>query len=102
MNKRANAFPAETFVNAGATYAAIGFGLLPAITLPEMVAHVARALSFLEERLKPKKLVLIGHSSGAHLAACALTKVDVARNALVVSGLYAKRAGARGVARLLP
>lgn len=88
MNKRANAFPAETFVNAGATYAAIGFGLLPAITLPEMVAQVARALSFLEERLKPKKLVLIGHSSGAHLAACALTKVDVARNALVVSGLY--------------
>ena len=88
MNKRPNAFPAETFINAGATYVAIGFGLLPSITLPEMAAQVVRALNFLREELKPKELILIGHSSGAHLAACALTRLEFPKSALLVSGVY--------------
>ena len=88
MSKRPNAFPAQTFINAGATYVAIGFGLLPSITLPEMAAQVVRALHFLREELKPKELVLIGHSSGAHLAACALTKLAFPKSALLVSGVY--------------
>src|SRR4029077_1190182 len=74
MGKRPSAFAAGTFLDAGASYIALGFGLLPSITLPEMVAQVCRALEFLREELKPKKLVLIGHSSGAHLSACALTR----------------------------
>src|SRR5262245_47370324 len=39
MGKRPNAFPAETFIDAGATYVAIGFGLLPVVTLPEMAGQ---------------------------------------------------------------
>jgi len=88
MGKRPNAFPAETFINAGATYVAIGFGLLPAITLTEQVAQVVRALGYLQKELRPKKLVLIGHSSGAHLSACALARTDVPKSALLVSGVY--------------
>jgi arylformamidase len=88
MSKRPNAFPAETFIKAGATYVAIGFGLLPAITLPEMAAQVVRALNFLRQELKPRELFLIGHSSGAHLAACALTKLEFPKSALLVSGVY--------------
>jgi arylformamidase len=88
MSKRPSAFPAETFINAGATYVAIGFGLLPSITLPEMAAQVVRALNFLREELKPKELILIGHSSGAHLAACALTRLEFPKSALLVSGVY--------------
>jgi arylformamidase len=88
MGKRANAFPAETFIKAGATYVAIGFGLLPSITLPEMAAQVVRALNFLRQELKPRELILIGHSSGAHLAACALTKLEFPKSALLVSGVY--------------
>jgi arylformamidase len=88
MGKRPSAFAAQTFLDAGASYAALGFGLLPAITLPEMVAEVCRSLEFLREELKPRKLVLIGHSSGAHLSACALTRVSCVDAALLVSGVY--------------
>jgi arylformamidase len=88
MGKRPSAFAAGTFLDAGATYVALGFGLLPSITLPEMVAQVCRALEFLRDRFRPKKLVLVGHSSGAHLSACALTKVSCVDAGVVVSGVY--------------
>ena len=88
MSKRPNAFAAETFIEVGASYVAIGFGLLPAITLPQMAGQVVQALNFLQWELKPKELVLIGHSSGAHLAACALTRLDFPKGALLVSGVY--------------
>lgn len=88
MGKRANAYAAETFINAGATYVAVGFGLLPAITLPEMVGQVVRALEYLQRELRPKRLVLIGHSSGAHLCANALTRFHAVDAALLVSGVY--------------
>jgi len=88
MGKRPSAFAAETFLNVGTTYVALGFGLLPSITLPEMVGQVCRSLEFLREEFKPKKFVLIGHSSGAHLSACALTRVSCVDAALLVSGVY--------------
>jgi arylformamidase len=88
MGKRPSAFPAETFTSAGASYAALGFGLLPSIALPEMVAQVCRALELLREKFKPTRFVLIGHSSGGHLSACALTRVSCVDAALLVSGVY--------------
>jgi arylformamidase len=88
QRRRDQAFAAETFVNAGAAYAAVGFGLLPSITLPEMAAQVRQALIFIEARFKPEKLVLVGHSSGAHLSACALTRTDFVKAALLISGPY--------------
>ena len=88
MGKRPSAFAARTFLDAGAAYAALGFGLLPSIALPDMVGQVCRALEFLREKFKPGKLVLIGHSSGAHLSACALTRAAPVDAALLVSGVY--------------
>lgn len=88
MGKRPSAFAARTFLDAGAAYAALGFGLLPSITLPEMVAQVCRALEFLREKFKPARFALVGHSSGAHLSACALTRVSCVDAALLVSGVY--------------
>jgi len=88
QGRRGQAFAAEPFVRAGAAYAAVGFGLLPSITLPEMVGQVCRALVFIHKTFQPKKLVLVGHSSGAHLSACALTRVDFVAEALLVSGVY--------------
>jgi arylformamidase len=88
MGRRPSAFAAETFMGAGATYVALGFGLLPSITLPEMVAQVCRALEFLHEKFTPRRLVLVGHSSGAHLSACALTRVPFVDGAVLVSGVY--------------
>ena len=88
MGKRPSAFAARTFLDAGAGYAALGFGLLPSITLPEMVAQVCRALEFLREELNPRRFVLVGHSSGAHLSACALTRLPFLDAGLLVSGVY--------------
>jgi arylformamidase len=88
QRRRDQAFAAEPFVRAGAAYAAVGFGLLPSITLPEMAGQVCRALDFLLQQYKPEKLVLIGHSSGAHLSACALTRTQGISKALLVSGVY--------------
>ena len=35
-----------------------------------------------------KDVVLCGHSSGAHLGACALLRLEFVRKALLVSGIY--------------
>ena len=88
QSKREQMFPAATFLEASAAYASLDFALLPSVTLPEMVGQVCRALLWLREHLEPSKLVVCAHSSGAHLAACALTRIDVVDNALLVSGVY--------------
>jgi len=87
QSKRENAFAAETFIHAGAAYVALDFALLPAVTLPEMSGQVCRALQWVRDNLT-ESIFLCGHSSGAHLAACALTKVDFINRALLVSGIY--------------
>ena len=87
QSKRENAFAAETFIHAGAAYVALDFALLPAVTLPEMVGQVCRAIEWVASNLS-ENVFLCGHSSGAHLAASALTRVACVRAALVVSGIY--------------
>jgi arylformamidase len=86
-SRRASAFPAEPVLRAGATYVALGFAALPAVTLPEMVQQVCSGIDWVKRHLGGR-IVLCGHSSGAHLAACALTRVDGIAKALLVSGLY--------------
>ena len=87
QSKRQNAFAAGMIVQAGAAYVALDFAPLPTVTLPEMVAQVCRGIEWVHAHLS-RKIVLCGHSSGAHLAACALTKTNAVGNALVVSGIY--------------
>jgi len=97
------AFLAETFVRAGAHFAALDFigiedtggELMPiADQVRRGVAWVhANAASFGGD---PKRLFLTGHSSGAHLAANVATTDwaeygapdDILKGALVVSGMY--------------
>jgi arylformamidase len=88
QGRRGQAFAAEPFVRAGAAFVAVGFGLLPSITLPEMAGQVRRALVFIQNTYQPRKLVLVGHSSGAHLSGCALTNLSFISSALLVSGVY--------------
>ncbi len=52
-----------------------------------MVQQVCSGLDWVLRHLGGR-VVLCGHSSGAHLAACALTRVDGIAQALLVSGLY--------------
>ena len=87
QTSREQAFPAEAIIQAGAAYVALNFAKLPAVTLPEMAAQVCRGLSWVEQNLS-KDVVLCAHSSGGHLAACALTRLDFVKKALLVSGVY--------------
>ncbi|HEV8109999.1 MAG TPA: alpha/beta hydrolase, partial [Burkholderiales bacterium] len=87
QSKRENAFAAETIVQVEAAYVALDFALLPSVTLPEMVAQVCRGIEWVRRHLS-SEIVLCGHSSGSHLAACALTGMDGVGNALLVSGIY--------------
>jgi arylformamidase len=87
QSKRENAFAAEAIVQAGAAYVALDFALLPSVPLPEMVAQVCRGIEWVYQNLA-NAIVLCGHSSGSHLAACALTRTRGAKSALLVSGIY--------------
>ncbi len=86
-SRRASAFAAGPVLLAGATYVALGFAALPAVTLAGMVQQVCSGIDWVKRHLGGR-VVLCGHSSGAHLAACALTRVDGIAKALLISGLY--------------
>jgi acetyl esterase/lipase len=58
--------------DAGVATATLGYDLCPAITLGAMVAQVAVAVRWLQQRHAGVPLTLGGHSAGAHLAAMAL------------------------------
>lgn len=102
LSKRESAFPAETFVAAGAHFVALDFALLPAVDLAEMVRQVRSAIAWLHRNAgrfggDGERLYISGHSSGAHLAASALVtdwqrEFDLPATALkaglCVSGIY--------------
>ena len=87
QSRRENAFAAEPFVQAGAAFVVLDFALLPSVTLPEMAAQICRGIEWVYRNLSTE-IVLCGHSSGSHLAACALVETGSPANALLVSGIY--------------
>jgi arylformamidase len=100
LKKRESAFAAEVFVRAGAHFAALDFAAVPAVSLAHLVDQVRRAVVFIyrnAERLgvARDRIHLVGHSSGGHLAACAMTTDWAAlgvpqpiKGGLCVSGIY--------------
>ena len=87
QSSREQGFLAEPIVQAGAAYVALNFANLPTVTLAEMVGQVCRGIEWVCQNLS-REVVLCGHSSGGHLAACALMKKNFVREAMVVSGVY--------------
>ncbi|HEX9395950.1 MAG TPA: alpha/beta hydrolase [Burkholderiales bacterium] len=86
-SRRGSAYAAEPVVRAGASFIALGFAALPSVTLAEMAGQVRRGIEWVLHNVS-KKVVVFGHSSGAHLAACALTRILGIEKAMLVSGLY--------------
>ena len=98
------AFPAETFVHAGAHFVALDFAnvLETGGDLMPMAEQVRRAIAWVWRNAgefggEPQRLYVMSQSSGAHLAACALTTdwkrefglpADVVKGALCASGMY--------------
>jgi arylformamidase len=88
-------YPAKAIHRQGAAFIVIGFDAVPAIDLAGQVDQVRRAWRYLVENaarfgLDPTRGHLVGHSSGAHLAALAafdpqgFTPVSV----VLLSGIY--------------
>lgn len=102
MTKDSYSFVGENFVEQGAAFAVIGFGLCPDITLAQMVDQVERAIHHLRENAEKygfdrDRFYLAGHSSGGHLAAMVLgggasgtppVPPETFKASLIVSGLF--------------
>jgi arylformamidase len=100
LDRMDSAFAAEAFVGAGMNFAALDFASIPAARLPEMVTQVQRGIGWLarhagELGFAPRRLFVVGHSSGAHLVAAALTadtphriEASTVAGALLASGAY--------------
>jgi arylformamidase len=93
------AAPAVALTDAGAIYASIGYTLTPAVGLREIVAEVSAALTTIAANATgiggdPRRIVLAGHSAGAHLAAAQLTALApeapryTAAGLLLIGGAY--------------
>ncbi len=90
---------AVALTDAGAIYASIGYTLTPAVGLREIVAEVSAALTTIAANATgmggdPRRIVLAGHSAGAHLAAAQLTALTpeaprhTAAGLLLIGGAY--------------
>ena len=82
--RRESVFAAPAVVSAGYSYIALGFSVQ---SLEAIADQVCRGLAWVHANISDQML-LCGHSSGAHLAACALTQIDCVKRALLVSGIY--------------
>ncbi|MBE1207935.1 alpha/beta hydrolase [Aminobacter carboxidus] len=78
LDRLDSAFAAEAFVAAGVNFAVLDFASIPDARLPDMVRQVQRGIGWLSDHAAElgcdaNQLLAIGHSSGAHLVASALT-----------------------------
>lgn len=100
LGRMDSAYAAEAFVAAGVNFAVLDFACIPDARLPDMVRQVQRGIGWLsahadEIGFDAERLFLVGHSSGAHLVASALTAdtpeqlaPGTVRAALCASGAY--------------
>ncbi|MDH4987402.1 alpha/beta hydrolase [Aminobacter anthyllidis] len=100
LDRLDSAFAAEAFVASGVNFAVLDFASIPDASLPDMVRQVQRGIGWLSDHAAElgcdaMRLLAIGHSSGAHLVASALTaetESQIApgkvRAAMCASGAY--------------
>ena len=96
-------FVAESFRPAGIATAVVDYGLIPAVTMDELVDQCRRALAWLwehagEHGLDRARIHISGHSAGGHLVAMLLATdwpafrtglpADLIKGGCAISGLY--------------
>jgi arylformamidase len=68
----------QAFADKGCVLVSINYRLIPAITLKDMMSDIAKSIRWVrdhaaEHRGDPERIVVMGHSAGAHLAALICT-----------------------------
>jgi len=103
LDKQDFSFLVPAFADAGVAVAMPNYGLAPATSIESMVRQMLRALTWLHRTvpqlgIDARRIVVAGHSAGAHLAAMMLAAdwprwapdlpPDLLRGAVCISGLY--------------
>ena len=103
MDKADHSFVAPPFTQAGACVVVPNYALCPAVTVPQIVLQMVRALAWTWRHVAeyggdPNRITVAGHSAGGHLAAMLLAcqwqrwvpdlPPRLVRNGLSISGLY--------------
>ncbi|RYF18697.1 MAG: alpha/beta hydrolase [Comamonadaceae bacterium] len=103
LDKKDQSFVGPAFTRDGACVVLPNYALCPAVTVPQIVMQVARAVAWTWHHIgryggDRKRIVVAGHSAGGHLAAMTLACLwqqldpalprDVVRSALAISGLH--------------
>jgi arylformamidase len=103
LDKREHSFVAPPLTRAGACVVVPNYALCPAVTIPEIVMQMVRAVAWTHRNIHrhggdPARISVAGHSAGGHLAAMLLAcdwrahapdlPPDLVKRALSISGLY--------------
>ena len=103
MDKSDFSWIAPSFVKHGAAVALINYGLAPHTGMEDIVRQALAAIAWLYRKaerygIDRTRIVLCGHSAGAHLAAMAMAALwpvyaddlpeDLVKGALAISGIY--------------
>lgn len=98
LDKADQSFVAPAFVQAGAMVVVPNYALCPAVTIEQIALQTTRALAWVARHAHrfggdPRRIVVVGHSAGGHLAAmllaCRWQQVDPALSPRLVSGAMA-------------
>lgn len=88
-------FPASELNRENLNYASLTYRLVPEVTVTEIVEDVRRAVRWLADNadelgFDPERIVLVGHSAGAHLAAMVMTGAGAPKlaGAVFLSGVF--------------